>query len=243
MIYHNGGALHANWIELSRYLKENMHWNWCNSDDRKGDEDARRFASNDEFMAQTDVFMYQNIGLMIQGIHRPYFAQILEMTADRSNATLIDVGAGGGQIGLAFHELGFHVSWADIEGRSIAWLMWRLARRHIDRPVFILDARTVPLIPRHDIAVCFDVLEHLDLNAQLDLLDNLARWADVVFVNLIRDDRPETQGIHTSVDFERVGAYVHSKWNGVERDYYPDAQGKPRQRLLIYGEGVRQRNG
>lgn len=239
MMIVNGIALHQNWMELARYFGSDMRWDWCNASDYKGEEDAQRYSSNKEFMDKTQVFIYQNIGLSIQGIHRPYIAAILELFADRQGETLIDVGAAGGQLGLAFSELGFRVSFADIMGNSMKFLLWRLAQRHLEAPVFVVGPGTEAQVPQHSVAVCFDVIEHLPENEQLNLIDDLAEWGKVVAVNLIRDERDDMHTLHYPVNFERLTDYIRSKWQEVHRDYYPDDNGRMKQRFIMYGSGIK----
>lgn len=225
--------IHPDFLELHRYLGPRFNLNWCTASDQKGEDDANsgNYSDNQDFIRNSIVFVYQSIGLMAQGIHRPYIAKILECTADMGSCSILEYGAGGGQMGLALHTLGYRVSFADLYSQSLLFLLWRLRERRLDLPIYVLGEGVI--IPHHDIVICFDVIEHCELQMQLDILDKLAEIGSGVFVNLIRGDGGENPGLHFEVDVEKLTEHVcqrHKCWFG---DYY---EGK--QRLLIYGDAV-----
>lgn len=234
LVAQNGAYIHPDYYELAEFFGREMRWDWLGAGDEKGEVEAARYTNNEDFMRHTGVFCFQNVGLMTQGIHRPYIARMLDATRDMGPVRFIDVGAGGGQLGLAMHTLGFEVSFADIQSVSLIYLVWRLHRRGLNLPVYSLDGN--PKIPRQQMAACFDVLEHLGETEQGELLKRLDEMADLVFVNLIHDRRPGMAGVHFEVSSERIGHLVgpHSL-----EDFYPDKDGLPRQSLLVYGKGIR----
>lgn len=235
LVPREGQYLHPDYYELAEFFGPDMRWDWLGSDDKKGEADSARFVNNDDFIRRTHVFCYQNLGLMTQGIHRPYIARMLNMAADHGQSKFIDVGAGGGQLGLAMHTLGFQVSFADIQSVSLMYLVWRLHKRRLALPVYNLDSDTQ--IQRQHMAACFDVLEHLTEPEQDALLDRLDTIAEVVLVNLVHGDGTELPGLHYKLDPDRIKARVGKH---LSEGFYPDAGGKPRQTLLIYGERVRE---
>lgn len=226
---------HQEWFELERYFGPDMRWDWCTCLDDKADQEAKVFGNNIEFIEKSQVFIYQGLGLMIAGIHRPYISRILSMTADKGPLSLIDVGSGSGQFGLAMHTLGFRVSFADVWSQSVKFLIWRLKERRLDLPIFVLnDPKTE--IPQHNLATCFDVLEHIPgLEEQKKMLDRLGEMAGAVFVNLVRG---ESHAMHFGLDFEALTKHVLDKWAGAAEDFYPDENGVARQRLLTYGDDI-----
>lgn len=230
--------LHPDFNELALFLGSEFNLGWCNSSDTKGHEDAKKYANNDTFMRNTLAFCYQNIGLMAAGIHRPYIAKLLEVCGDAPCPLVIDVGAGGGQLGLALHTLGFDVAFADIAGRSWNWLKWRLLNRRLNLPLYVWDSLDV-IIPKHNFAICFDVLEHLTLNEQHQLLTRLAEVGNKVMVNLIVDHRPEMEEIHFAINPMGLIEWITERWGCWYEPYYPDDNGEARQWLVIYGEGVK----
>src|SRR3990167_4603438 len=221
--------IHQDFWELQRFLGKEFNMQWCNASDEKGHTDRSEggYDDDEDFLRRTMVFAYQNVGLMTQGIHRPYIARFLELTANRVPVSVIDVGSGGGQIGLALHTLGFKVSFADIYSKSFEWLLFRLRERRLNLPVYMIDLAGEQ-IPTHDFALCFDVIEHLGMADQEDLICRLAGYGRTVFVNLIRDDRDEMSGVHSHVDFEGLTTFVSLRWPTWARDYYPDKDGNPR---------------
>src|SRR3990167_2515957 len=105
----NSKHIHEDYFELLRYLGPAFNLAWCDASDQKGHEDAKsdRYKSNEEFVRNTLVFAYQGIGLMTYGIHRPYIAKLLELSANQYPVTVLDYGAGSGQLGLALHTFGY----------------------------------------------------------------------------------------------------------------------------------------
>ena len=228
--------LHDSFLELQAFLGPAFKPSYCGSDEQKALDDRAAFPGTDEeWTVSTDIFCYQNIALAIQGIHRPYLAKLLAATADRHGPTILDYGAGGGQVGLGLHFLGFHVGFADIPGRSLMWLIYRLRQLRLPLPVYVLGEGA--RIPRHNIVLCFDVIEHMPRPQQEATLELLGMLGEAVFVNLIRDD--DHPGVHVPVDFDGLTEFVKARWKCEVEDFYPDPEtGLPRQRLLVYGEAV-----
>lgn len=228
--------IHPDFWELLEYDPEGFRPDWCSAGDEKGEKDAANYKDAFEFSQKTKVFCYQSIGLMAQGVHRPYIARILQNTADYGALSLIDVGAGGGQLALAFHSLGFKVSLADIWGESVRFATWRLRRRGLRLPVYLLNTVPGVEIPHHQLATCFDVLEHLTPEEQGTMLQFLGEIADIVYVNAVHDaGHPH---LHFPVDVEAHTARLRKHWTVDVSAWYPDAAGKPKQHLLVYGDGV-----
>ena len=144
--------------------------------------------------------------------------------------TVLDFGAGGGQTGLALHTLGFRVSFAELYSQSFNWLTWRLHERRLNLPVYCLDMANIE-IPKHDVVICFDVIEHCEPDEQLRLMHQCADYGGTVFMNLISDNKHDK--LHFPVDVKALTQYANDNWPTWAKDYY---EGK--QRLLIYGEGV-----
>lgn len=228
--------IHRDFFELQRYLGPAFDLNWCNASDKKGKEDAgnEKYRDNDNFIRNSMVFAYQSIGLMTQGIHRPYIAKLLECTSDMQ-CSLLDYGAGGGQIGLALHTLGYRVSFADLYSQSLMFLVWRLQQRKLDLPVYVIDDNAS--IPHHDMVVCFDVIEHCTSDVQLEVIHKTAELGSSVFMNLIRGDGNEIPDLHFEVDINKITGYVSANWKCWWQDYYGG-----RQRLLIFGDAVNIKN-
>lgn len=228
---------HPSFRELADFLGPDFDRSMCNCFDEKGAVEAKAYATPEEFIRNTMLFAYQSIGLATQGIHRPYHSVVLLATADMPAPTLIDVGAGSGEDALLFHHAGFMVSVADIYGRTFSFLDWRMRRHGIDK-IYVWDSPVGEKIPEHDVAICYDVLEHLNPEQQRKLIDALCLVGKSVFVNLIRADE-SMDGLHFPVDFEDLTNYVVEKYPDKVwyKDFYPDEKGF-RQRLLAFGENV-----
>jgi hypothetical protein len=225
--------MHPSFLELQDYLGSAFSPNWCEPGDEKAAQDRAEFEGTDEeWTASTHVFAYQNIALAVMGIHRPYLARLLERSENRWGLSVLDYGAGGGQVGIGLHYLGFKVSFADIPSRSLMWLMWRLRKQRLDLPVYAISPDIE--IPHHHVVLCFDVLEHLHEATREATLIRLGELGSIVFVNLVRDEHG-IKDVHIPLDFEAITAFVRERWDCEAEDFYPDANGIPRQRLLIYG--------
>ena len=240
-----GHFYHDDYNELLDYFRYAFNLGWCNSNDDKADKDRNRddapYANDPDFDQRTFIYTYQSIGLTVQGIHRPYIARILHHTADQGPVKVIDIGSGGGQTGLALHTLGFDVSFADIYSESAKFLAWRLYQRRLNRPIYLLNLSDTE-IPFHDVVTCFDVMEHLNPAVQLDTIDKCASVGNNVFMNLIRTDLGGggIKNVHKNVSVEQLTDYIYSKWPSMSyEDFYPNDDGIYRQRLVVYGSGVK----
>ena len=234
--------IHDDFWELLDYFGSDFQLTWCSSHDSKAETDRNRtenvYKDYADFNRRTHIFCYQSIGLIQQGTHRPYIAELLKHSADKGPVKVLDVGSGGGQLGLALHTLGFDVSFADLYSESFKFLAWRLRRRQLNRPMYLLDTNSD--IPLHDVVICFDVMEHLVIEEQHILIHQCAEWGRNVFMNLIRGDGHDIEGVHHPVDVEGITEYVGRTWNMWWKDYYPTKDGVYRQRLMVYGEGVQE---
>lgn len=234
LIIDNTYTLHPDYQELADYFGVHFILDWCDATDQKIVTERARFANEIDFIRNTFIFCYQSLGLTCQGIQRPYLAEFLRRTADQREVTVMDVGSGGGQVGLALHTLGYRVSFADLYSQSMLFVEYRLRRRGLDLPVFFLDNKNPPM--RHQWAICFDMLEHLTEQARYRWLERLAGMADHVLVNLIGGDGTELPGLHTALDIEAVTDFISQRWKAEWGDCYPDERtGKPRARWVVFG--------
>lgn len=229
-----GKYIHPEFADIMRFEGPQFNLNWCNASDKKGEEEANsgKYKDNNDFIRNTRCIYYQNVGLSIQGIHRPYIAKLLESTSDQGAISILDFGCGGGQVGLALNTLGYKVSFADLYSLSLTFLIWRLRERRLDLPVYVLDFGDIE-IPHQDIVICLDVIEHCDPDEQLRIIHQCASIGGAVFMNLIRGSGDEIPGLHFEVDIDKITDYVSANWKCWAKDYY---DGK--QRLLIFGDGL-----
>ena len=106
--------------------------------------------------------------------------RFMEVLRPRPGATLIDLGCGTGEGGLAFRDAGLDVTWLDITG---AGLHESIPRRHFLR---------APLWSHHlphgyDYGYCCDVMEHIPTEYVMLVLDRIATscrttWLQIAFL-------------------------------------------------------------
>jgi SAM-dependent methyltransferase len=83
-----------------------------------------------------------------------------DFASRRRGRAYLDYGSGIGNDALVFAEAGFDVTLADISDCLLAFAAWRCRRRgHTVRTVDLKSA--APPADTFDVAVCFDVLEHV----------------------------------------------------------------------------------
>ena len=221
-----GMQWHPAWDELRAYLGDRYREEWENGSDQKVLDEFGLYPDAATFYRETEVYLYHSAAYAIEGYKRPHLSRLLMMLGNY-NATILDYGCGPGWDGLTMIYAGLMVSFADLPGKSLEFLRWRLNRRSFNSPVYAIG---VDAIPRHDIIWCMDALEHIPSAEQRSFLDHLADLGQAVFVNLVRD--PDADGtLHHPVDVDGLTAYLRGKHSVGWADYY---QG--RHRLLVYGD-------
>jgi SAM-dependent methyltransferase len=85
---------------------------------------------------------------------------IRDLVRARAGRQYLDYGSGIGNDAMVFATAGFEVSLADISDVLLAFAAWRLRRRGFTVRTIDLKRETPPT-DTFDIAVCFDVLEHI----------------------------------------------------------------------------------
>ncbi len=85
---------------------------------------------------------------------------VADLAGRRPGRLYLDYGSGIGSDAMVFAEAGFKVTLADISDPLLAFASWRLRRRGFDVDTIDLK-REKPPRNRYDVAVCFDVLEHI----------------------------------------------------------------------------------
>lgn len=228
------GPIHPVWLELMCYLGKRFRPDWCTSDDRIVLDEFARYPSAEAFYRESDVYLYHLLGYWLEGYKRPAHAWLLQSTGN-VRCSVLDYGCGIGCDGLWFLDAGYDVSFADMEGPSLAFLRWRLAQRfYYGSPVY-----TLPLmqpIPHHTIIWCMDVLEHLPSAEHRDFLAHLATLGRFVLMNLI-DDKAADGTVHHPVDVEGLTAFLREQGSLVYQDHYVSRTGN-RTRFVCYGQDV-----
>jgi len=244
---HEGTYFNPDFLDLLEYFGPFFRLEWCNPIEAKLDVEWEEgeYESIEDFHRRSFIMLYHEIGLMSLGLSRQYIAQILDMTAGKANTSVLVVGGGSGQLGLALHTLGFKVSFADNFGQSLYFLAWRLRRRKLNRPIYILDDIDT-VISEHHLAVCLDFIGRIEHQGRrLALLDRLADLGKIVMVNL---PYQKGSGPRPVIDPIGLANYVTAKYGCFIEDYFspyrdgikPIEGAQPWERLLIYGKTVDQ---
>lgn len=91
------------------------------------------------------------------GLHREL---LLHYLLPNDAGYVLDFGCGAGNDGLFYANMGFKVSFTDVDGVNLQFVRWRLTRRGIHFcDVFPSDTPFMPLY--YDLALVIDVLEHI----------------------------------------------------------------------------------
>lgn len=222
-------AAHPIWLEVSMYLGPEFDPRWCNGADDKVTQEFKRYPDAETFYRETNIYCYQNVAYFLEGIKRPYYAKLFDLTPNR-NVSLLDYGCGAGDDGLLFAQAGYSVTLADVPSRTLEFCKWRAAHRITAARVAEIGRDT---LAQHDMAWCMDVLEHFPPDQHAMLLDTLGALGHVVIVNLVNDPLAD-HGVHYPVDQTALTDYVSRQWATWYQDYY---DGKVR--LLVYGDALR----
>ena len=81
-------------------------------------------------------------------------------TAQGRGRRVIDYGSGIGSDAIVFAAAGYDVTLADVSSRLLEFAAWRCARRGLVVRTIDLKRERIP-VREYDIALCFDVLEHV----------------------------------------------------------------------------------
>jgi 2-polyprenyl-3-methyl-5-hydroxy-6-metoxy-1,4-benzoquinol methylase len=144
------------------------------------------------FYRTSTSYLYDLTVFAMSGTKYPY-RQVIRRLVPRG-ARLLDYGCGIGADGLRLLEEGYDVSFADFANPSVDYLRWRLARRSLDAPIHDIEG-DVP--GGHDLAYCFDVVEHVD--DPFEVLARLEALASIVVVNFL-EPTPEDTHVHKPLD-------------------------------------------
>jgi len=158
---------------------------------------AQEFADcGDEasFYRTSEGYLYNLTAFAMTGTKIPYLRALTRLVPP--GGLVLDYGCGIGSDGLLLLEAGYRVEFADFDNPSTRYLRWRLEHRGLEAPVHDID-RNVPV--GFDAVFSFDVIEHVE--DPRAFLAELEDCADLVLVNLLRDDDQE---IHHELPIEGI---------------------------------------
>src|SRR5947209_1362039 len=172
------------WSELRAYLGSSFRPEWMGDCEHLRPVVRAELAASDsldDFYRTCHSYLYDLTAYELSGDKERNHALLHRLVP--APATVLDYGCGIGADGLKLIDRGYEVHFADLCNPSVDYLRWRLRHRGIEAPVYDVDRDT---IPRVDVAICWDVLEHVsDPEAVLHRLESLA---DLVIVNFIQHD-------------------------------------------------------
>lgn len=190
---------HLEWKELAEYLGSAFHPEYCVDTSWRLAEEFRQYDNEAEFYEHSQMYLYDLANFATSKL-KETFRGLVRVVAPRG-ALLLDYGCGTGSDGIRFIEQGYQVSFADLTSPSTDYLLWRLSRRNYVARFFDVQK---DLIPPHDVAYAFDVLEHV--NDPVAILNKLTTIAQVIVVNFVTtpDYALATFPMHHNHDWESI---------------------------------------
>lgn len=188
--------LASEWQELKEYLDtKGIEFNESLTTGRDFlvEDEAATFKTPEQFYKRGWMYLYHLTAFDLDQWKTPYFQYLHEQIMP---CDVLDYGCGIGADGLRLMRRKFTPSFADYKSRCTDYLRWRLKRRGLDLKVYDIEKDE---IPRHDLLVSFDVIEHVeDVEAYLRRVAVLGR---TVAFNMPEGESRST--LHYEVD---VGA-------------------------------------
>jgi SAM-dependent methyltransferase len=112
------------------------------------------------FYNETDSEIFELIGWHAADTIHYRTLVCLDIAGRAPGRRALDYGSGIGSDAIVFADAGFEVTLADVSEPLLAFARWRCERR--GHRVRVIDLKTEPLPPcACDVAICFDVLEHI----------------------------------------------------------------------------------
>jgi 2-polyprenyl-3-methyl-5-hydroxy-6-metoxy-1,4-benzoquinol methylase len=153
----------------------------------------------------------------------------LDLARQRPGRRLVDYGSGIGSDALVFAQEGFDVTLADVSSPLLSFASWRCERR--GHRVKIVDLKSSRLPQRsYDVAICFDVLEHVLRPARtLRQINKAMATRGLLFVHAPFGADPERpmHVVHEDVITRRMRA-IGFNWRGDLERECPDWLWAPR---------------
>lgn len=173
--------------ELRSYLGSSYEHDRLVHYEAQLEDELARLGDEQALYRRSEGYLYNLTAFAMTRTKDPYRAWI--DAAFPAGGRLLDVGCGIGADGLALMAAGHHVTFADFDNPSVAYLRTRLAGRGV-QDVRIVDLDREALPPGHDLAYAFDVLEHVE--QPFALLAAMEAAAGLVLVNLLEDEEGQT---------------------------------------------------
>lgn len=204
--------------KLAAYRLEEMASAWQAQNPSTGEE-IRAFYS------ETDLYLWELLTWNGSDAYRTYchrLERLVHQWPPHRWPTALDYGCGVGTAAIWLAAHGYHVTIADIPGRTLEFAKARLRRRGIAFDVLEITENIPELLDSHwDILVCFDVIEHV-------------LYPDMVARALVRAIRPGGGAAIVAGFDARDDLWPHHLADGVHRF------GGHRWRLFLQWLGMRE---
>ena len=194
------------WAELKEYLEgKGLEFSpaQMTGRDKMVEDEFAGYKSTIQFYKRNWSYLYHLTAFDLDQWKVPYFQLLFEQIRP---CQVLDYGCGIGADGLRLARHGFDPAFADYKSRCTDYLKWRIKRRKAKWPVYDIEKA---VIPRHDLVVSFDVIEHVGMKVkQAAFVTRLAELGRTVIFNM-PSGLPRSP-LHNPVDVEAVLESIES---------------------------------
>lgn len=140
-----------------------------------------------EFYKQTGNYIFDLGGWHLWDVEKHKSdVELVNNMLDKKPKNILDFGGGAGFNSLPLARAGLDVTLADLDGKTLAYAMFRAKRHDIRLKFWKSDVEPAPPDAKYDVIVLFDVLEHLpkaELHAIVDKLVRLKHPGTTVLIH------------------------------------------------------------
>lgn len=129
-------------------------------------------AARRAFYQETDAYIYELMAVNNIVEIANWYVQLSQKLSQLDINTVLDYGAGVGNMTLLLNKQGFDVTYADVPSKTAAFAAWRFRQRNIDISLQTIDEHYV-ITTHPDCIICTEVIEHVeDPDALMRLFSN-----------------------------------------------------------------------
>ena len=111
------------------------------------------------FYQNTPFEFFKNLLKNMDGVHLKLFFAFVKYIEDRKGKKILCYGDGSGYLSLRLFQVGYEVTFAEINKISIAWMKYYTEKNKL--PISILDLNQSDVVEEYDVIIIKDVLEHV----------------------------------------------------------------------------------